>query len=193
MSKTRSRVLVLAGLLATLGAVPATAMGRRAECRKLCGDALERCHRVDELKRCRRQVRAECRRSGPQTVCRPSYSGDWTFTPTGELTDDCGIAAKTSVTELTRMVVVEETFGDGITAEFGPGRDRIVGYVRQDDSTILEGEIVLDGCVLGIEVFIEPSTSLPRNAVDGSIRSQGTCGERRCLFQVDGRWDWQRD
>jgi hypothetical protein len=158
-----------------------------------CGDALERCHRVDELRRCRREVRAECRRNGPQTVCRPSYTGSWAFTPTGETTDDCGFAAKTGVTELTRMVVVEGTFGDEISAEFGPGGDRLAGYVRDDDSTILEGEIVLDGCVLGIEVFIQPSTSLPRNAVGGTIRAQGTCGERRCLLQADGRWDWQRD
>ena len=91
------------------------------------------------------------------------------------------------------MGVLEAAWGDGISGEFGPARDRLSGYVRPGGSTILEGETLPDGCVLGPELFIDPSPLLPRNAVNGTIRSHGTCGDRRCLFEVDGRWDWRRE
>jgi hypothetical protein len=191
---TRIAALVCAAMLSCPGTVPAaSAMGPRAQCRKLCGDALAHCHEADDHRRCRRQIRAECRRDGPQIVCRPNYTGSWAFTPTGELMDGCDLAAGGDLAELPRMVVHADRWGDGICAEFGAARATLVGYVRTGGGTILEGEALLDGCVLGTEIFIEPSPLLPRNAVSGGIRAQGTCGDRGCLFEVDGRWDWRRE
>jgi hypothetical protein len=190
----RIAAFAFAAMLSCSGTVPSTwAMGPRAQCRKLCVDALAHCRDADDHKRCRRQIRTECRHEGPQIVCRPSYTGTWAFTPTGELMDSCDLAARVDLAELTGMVVHEATSSDGIWAEFGPARDNLYGYVRPGGSTILEGETLLDGCLFGMEIDIDPSPLLPRNAVNGTIRSQGTCGDRRCLFEVDGRWDWRRE
>jgi hypothetical protein len=185
MSPSRFALLVLAGLLlcpAVLGA-----KGFRAECRRSCSDALHRCRAADgPTKRCRRQLRAYCRRNGPRLACRPSYSGVWTFTPTGEVTDTCGLLTGTDLTALTTMVVREETFGDTVTAEFGPGRDSIAGYLRGDGSTILEGETPIGGCAMVSEVFIQPSPSLPWSVMNGPIRSSGLCGEQTCCCTSTG-------
>jgi hypothetical protein len=192
MPTSRIVLLVLAAPLFCPTVLPAK--GFRAECRTSCSDALYRCRDADgPARRCRRRLRADCRRNGPRAACRPNYSGRWTFTPTGAVTDECGLVTAADLTAITSMVVHEETRGDILTAEFGPGRDSIVGYLRDDGSTILEGETLLGGCPMASEVFIAPSPSLPWNVMNGAIRSGGRCGEQSCALQVDGRWDWVRE
>ena len=191
MSTSRIVPLVLAALLLSPTVLPA--QGFRAECRKSCSDALDRCRAADgPTRRCRRQVRADCRRNGPRLACRPNYSGVWTFIPTGEVTDGCGLTGA-DLAVLTRMVVREGIWTDVVTAEFGPGHDSIAGYLRENGATILEGEAVIGGCTMSPEVFIEPSPSLPWNVMNGAIRAGGLCGGQSCALQVDGRWDWVRE
>jgi hypothetical protein len=192
MATSRIVLLALAASLLCPAAPPAK--GFRAQCRKACSDALYRCRDADgPAKRCRRQLRAACRLNGPRAVCRPSYSGIWTFTPTGEVSDGCGLVTGADLTALASMVVREETRGDTVTAEFGPERDLIAGYLRDDGSTILEGETLVGGCAMVSEVFIAPSPSLPWGLMNGAIRSAGLCGGQSCAIRVDGRWDWVRE
>src|SRR5262245_35702293 len=115
MSMARVAAIVVAVLLSWPVPMPAaTAMGRRAQCRKLCVDALAHCRDADAHKRCRRQIRAQCLQDGPEIVCRPNYTGSWRFTPTGPLTDSCDLAAGPHLEALTTMVVREATWGDSI-------------------------------------------------------------------------------
>jgi hypothetical protein len=190
MSRSLPRLLVIAAMLACVAIATATAAGRRAQCRALCGDAVRRCRVTGGRAHfCRRLVRAECRHDGPDVACWPNYTGTWTFTATSEVADECGLAAGNDPTRLIRMAVRDGD--DVVVADFPAGGERVFGYLRPDGSTILEGGMTLGGCRLDAEILIARSPSLPRYAANGSIRAGGRCGGRICEFAVSGRWDWQ--
>jgi hypothetical protein len=191
MSTTSIASIVLAGVLLSGSGPVRHADAARAECRKFCRDAIARCRDLDpERKQCRRSVRRECRQEGPQLACRPNYTGTWTFTPIGAVTDDCKLTGG-DLTALTRLVVRESRTSDSVSGELGGNGEYIYGYMRSTGATILEGTTHLDGCELGIEIFIEPSAALSRYATEGEVRMGGLCGDRVCCVGAVGRWDWQ--